>query len=175
MLAILLILLAMLLWYLSRRAQRATGLPAGRVVYSDTGAWGRVDKPFFSPQLQLTGKPDYVVREGGEAFDSGEVIPIEVKSGRAPAQGAYASHIFQLAAYCLLVAEKYDRRPSHGLIKYADKILRVDFTPELEADALALLDEIRADAGAEAVARSHDSATRCWACGFRDQCDESLV
>jgi len=164
-----LILLAILLWFLSQRTQKAAGLPMGRVVYSDTGAWGRVEKPIFSPGLQLTGKPDYLVREGSA------IIPVEVKSGRAPASGAYASHIFQLAAYCLLVEEAYDRRPAHGLIKYADKILAVDFTPELEAELLALLDDIRADAGAEDVSRSHNLTTRCWACGFRDQCEESLV
>jgi CRISPR-associated exonuclease Cas4 len=74
-----------------------------------------------------------------------------------------------------LVEEAYGRRPPHGLIKYADKVLAVDFTPELEAELSSLLDDIRADAGAEDVSRSHNLTTRCWACGFRDQCEESLV
>lgn len=166
---LLLIFVSILLWFLSQRAQQATGLPTGRVVYSDTGAWGRVEKPIFSPRLQLTGKPDYLVREGS-AF-----IPVEVKSGRAPDTGAYASHIFQLAAYCVLVEEAYGRRPTHGLIKYADKVLGVDFSEALEAELLALLDDIRADAEAGDVSRSHNLTTRCWACGFRDRCEESLV
>ena len=171
MLPIILILLALLFWFLSQRTHQATGLPAGRVVYTDMGntqAWGRLEKPLFSPRLQLTGKPDYLVREGAAT------IPVEVKSGRAPAHGAHASHIYQLAAYCALVAEAYDQRPSHGLIKYADKTLAIDFTPQLEAGLMELLDEIRAEGEVDEVARSHSSAARCRACGFREVCGEEV-
>lgn len=168
MLILVLILLALVLWYLSRRVSEATGLPAGRVVYADTGAWGRVEKPLFSARLQLTGRPDYLVRDG-EGY-----IPVEVKSGRAPAGGPHESHVYQLAAYCALVAEAYGRRPACGLIKYADKTLAVDYTPALESDLMAVLDDIRADAGENDVPRSHDSAARCRACGFREVCGEEL-
>lgn len=168
MLPLILILIAVLLWFVSQRAQRASGLPAGRVVYTDTGGWGRPEKPLFSQRLQLTGKPDYLVREGAG------YVPVEVKSGRAPVSGPYAAHVYQLAAYCALIAEAYGRRPAYGLIKYTDEILRVDFTPVLEAELLELLEEMRADADAEDVSRSHSSAARCRACGFREVCEESL-
>lgn len=168
MLPLILILIAVLLWFVSQRAQRASGLPAGRVVYTDTGGWGRPEKPLFSQRLQLTGKPDYLVREGAG------YVPVEVKSGRAPVSGPYAAHVYQLAAYCALIAEAYGRRPAYGLIKYTDEILRVDFTPVLEAELLELLEEMRADADAEEVSRSHSSAARCRACGFREVCEESL-
>ena len=169
MLPLILLLIAVLLWFLSQRAQRATGLPAGQVVYTDTGGWGRPEKPLFSSRLQLTGKPDYLVREGAG------YVPVEVKSGRAPATGPYAAHVYQLAAYCALTAETYGRRPGYGLIKYADKILRVDFTRRLEAELWELLDDMRADGEAEDVARSHSSSARCQACGFREGCEESLA
>ena len=169
MLPLILILIAVLLWFLSQRAQRASGLPAGQVVYTDTGGWGRPEKPLFSSRLQLTGKPDYLVREGAG------YVPVEVKSGRAPATGPYAAHVYQLAAYCALTAEIYGRRPGYGLIKYADKILRVDFTQRLEAELWELLDDMRADGEAEDVARSHSAAARCQACGFREGCEESLA
>jgi CRISPR-associated exonuclease Cas4 len=168
MLPLILILIAVLLWFVSQRAQRASGLPAGQVVYTDTGGWGRPEKPLFSQRLQLTGKPDYLVREGAG------YVPVEVKSGRAPVSGPHAAHVYQLAAYCALIAEAYGRRPAYGLIKYTDEILRVDFTPGLEAELLELLDEMRADADAEDVSRSHSSAARCRACGFREICEESL-
>lgn len=169
MLAFILIVLALLLWFFAQRARQASGLPAGEVVYSDTGGWTRLEKPLFSATLQLTGKPDYLVRQGTD------YIPVEVKSGRAPPAGPYASHVYQLAAYCALVAETYQRRPAYGLIKYADRTLAVDFTPALEAELTDLLDEMRADGEAEDVARSHSSAARCRACGFREECEESLV
>ncbi len=169
MLPLILILLALLLWLLAQRARRASGLPEGQVVYTDTGGWGRLEKPLFSPRLRLTGKPDYLVRDGTG------YIPVEVKSGRAPAEGPYAAHVYQLAAYCALTAEAYGRRPAYGLIKYADKILRVEFTSALEAELLELLDQMCADAEAGDVARSHSSPARCRACGFREVCEESLV
>jgi CRISPR-associated exonuclease Cas4 len=103
------------------------------------------------------------------------VVPVEVKSMPAPAGGPHAAHTFQLAAYCALVAEAYDRRPSYGLIKYADQTLAVPFTRDLEAELLALLEAIRADREAADVPRSHEQAARCRACGFRAVCTESLA
>jgi CRISPR-associated exonuclease Cas4 len=166
--ALVLLALAVLVWLLARWARRRTGLPTGVVVYSDTGGWSRLERPLFSAALQLTGKPDYLVRQRQA------VIPVEVKSGRAPPGGPHPGHTYQLAAYCALVAEAYGRRPDYGLIQYADQTLAVNYTPELEAELRALLAEIRADAEAADVARSHDSPARCRACGFREVCDDAL-
>ena len=169
--AIILLILAVLVWLISRRARSATGLPAGVVVYTDSGGWARVEKPLFSAELQLTGKPDYLVRQGSA------LIPVEVKSGPAPAEGPRPGHIYQLAAYCALVEDAYGHRPDYGLIQYADQTLAVDYTGALEAELLELLDDIRAEAEAPAgdAARSHNSAARCAACGFREVCDEALA
>ncbi len=167
--AVCLLLLAGLLWMWGQRTRQSTGLPEGRVVYSDTGGGTRPPKALFSEKLRLTGKPDYLVQHRGG------YIPVEVKSGRAPAEGAWPGHIFQLAAYCALVAETYGRRPSHGLIRYADKTLAVDYTPALEAELRELLAAMRADDGAANVARSHESVARCRGCGFREICEESLI
>jgi CRISPR-associated exonuclease Cas4 len=171
MLPVVLILLALLFWFLSRRAHQVAGLPAGRVVYTDTGGWGAVEKALFSSRLQLVGKPDYLVREGAG------YVPVEVKSGRAPEGGPYAAHIYQLAAYCALVADTYGHRPAYGLIKYkeADTAFVVDFTRGLEAEVLDLLAQMRQEAEAEEVARSHSSPARCHACGYREVCEQSLT
>jgi transposase len=45
----------------------------------------------------------------------------------------------------------------------------------LEAELQRLLEQIRADATAAEVHRSHDSPARCSGCGFREVCDESLA
>ncbi len=166
--AFLLLLIALLLWLLAGRLRRASGLPSGKVVYTDTRAWGRVEKPLYSRRLGLTGRPDYLVRQGGH------LLPVEVKAGPAPAAGPRASHVYQLAAYCLLVHAAYGRRPPSGLVKYSDRTLAVEFTPELERSVIDLLADMRADGEAEAVGRSHDSAARCRACGFVSVCGESL-
>jgi hypothetical protein len=42
--ALALLLLAVLLWLAARWLRRRSGLPAGQVIYSDTGAWRRNDR-----------------------------------------------------------------------------------------------------------------------------------
>ena len=155
------------MWQAGRRRRRA-GLPSGRVIYSDTRLWGKVDAPLYYAPLQLTGKPDYIVRHGEG------IVPVEVKSGRAPA-APYDSHVYQLAAYCLLIEKIYGKRPAFGIVHYSDKDFAIDYTAELEASLLRLLEEMRQDESSADVARSHDQARRCARCGFRNVCDQSLA
>ena len=163
-----LLALGLLLLWLARQARARSGLPQGRVIYSDTGGWGRPERSLFSRHHALTGKPDYLLAHGDD------VIPVEVKSGHAPAQ-PYPSHILQLAAYCLLVEEHHRQRPPYGIIKYADRTFEVDYTPQLEGELLATLDRMRADLADGDALRSHDEPHRCRACGYRSRCDERLA
>ncbi len=167
-LALLFIVIAVVLLWQSGRRRREAGLPGGRLIYTDTRAWGIVEKPLFSAELGLTGKPDYLVQSGDR------VIPVEVKSGRTP-EAPYDSHIFQIASYCLLVAKSYGKRPAYGIIHYPKRDFAVDFTPELESALLDQLAEMRRDEMRTDVARSHQSAARCRGCGFRKVCDQSLA
>jgi len=97
-----------------------------------------VEKPLFYQALGLTGKPDYLVQQNGQ------IIPVEVKSGRAP-EAPYDSHIFQLASYCLLVEKTYGKRPPHGIIHYNDRDFAVDYTQELESKLLDILADMKRD------------------------------
>jgi len=166
--AILLVVIAMVLLWQSGRAQKASGLPGGRVIYTDTRTWGsKVEKPLYDSALGLTGKPDYLVEKNGR------YIPVEVKSGRAP-QAPYDSHIYQLASYCLLVEKAFGSRPPYGIIHYEDRDFAVDYTRELENSLLEILDEMRHDERRQDVARSHESGARCAGCGFRNVCGQKL-
>ncbi len=104
--ALALLALALFILWLSSRRQKEAGLPGGRVIYTDTRAWGApLEKPLYDSKLGLTGKPDYLVEQ------KGQIIPVEVKSGRAP-DSPYDLHIYQLASYCLLVDKIYGKRPA---------------------------------------------------------------
>lgn len=162
-----LFLVALIFFWQSSRQRRAAGLPGGRVIYTDTRAWGKVEKPLYDNSLMLTGKPDYLVEKNGQ------LIPVEVKSGRAP-QAPYDSHIYQLAAYCILVEKTMGRRPPYGIIHYEDRDFAVDYTDELENALLDILAEMRRDERRAEVERSHESAARCARCGFRNVCEERL-
>jgi len=166
--ALIIFLAAMILLWQSGRVRRSSGLPGGRIIYTDTRAWGsRVEKPMYNSTLGLTGKPDYLVEKNGRT------IPVEVKSGHAP-EVPYDGHIYQLAAYCLLVEKNMGTRPPYGIIHYDDRDFAVDYTSELENAILDILAEIRRDEQRTEVARSHDDAGRCAKCGYRNLCDEKL-
>ena len=166
--ALFLLLLALLFFWQSNRQRQAAGLPGGRVIYTDTRGWNKLEKPLFYAALELTGKPDYLVEQNGK------IIPVEVKSGRAP-EAPYDSHIYQLASYCLLVEKTYGKRPPYGIVHYEDKDFSVEYTHELEQSLLELITEMKRDGMKKEVARSHEQASRCKRCGFRSVCDQSLA
>jgi CRISPR-associated exonuclease Cas4 len=165
---VLLILAGLWLRGRARALRRRSGLPPGRLVYRDTRDWAPCERPLFSPQYRLAGRPDYLVQHGQV------LVPVEVKSGPAPAE-PYRSHLLQLAAYCLLVEETEGRAPPFGILRYADHTFEVDYTDALRAELLWTLDEMRASLRAPAVRRDHDEPARCAACGFRSTCQESLA
>lgn len=167
-LAFLIFILALVLFWQASRRQRAIGLPAGRVIYSDTRAWGPVEQPLYDAELGLVGKPDYLVETGGQ------IIPVEVKS--SPVTTApYDAHIFQLAAYCLLVQRHYSKRPAYGILHYPNRTFAIDFTISLEKQLLELLEEMHAQERRKELPRTHDSAARCSRCGFRAICNQRLL
>ena len=166
-LAALVALLALWLLWLANRQQRKAGLPAGRVIYVDTRGWLPVKEPLYDPRLGLTGRPDYLVQQGDQ------VIPVEVKSTQAQ-PGPFETHIYQLAAYCLLVERAYHVRPGYGILHYPNRTFRIDFTRELETAVLAVLESMHTRDRLEDLPRSHDSPARCRGCGFRSTCDQRL-
>ena len=167
-LAICLLLAAFFLFLQASRQKKAAGLPGGQIIYSDTRGWGPLEKPITDPMLNLTGKPDYLVEQG--EF----IIPVEVKSGRAPAE-PYDTHIFQLAAYCRLVEQSMGKRPPYGILHYSNQTFAIDYTPELESALLDILAQMRIQERRGEADRSHDQPGRCAHCGYRQHCDQRLV
>ncbi len=169
LLALLLILIGLFVLWLGRRSQAEAGLPSGQVIYSDTRGWQALEKPLFSRSYRLTGKPDYIVQQGRA------IVPVEVKSARAPAAGPRRSHVLQLAAYCLLIEEAYQQRPKYGIVKYADRMFAIDYTEELQAMLLDVIAAMRDDLARGEAQRSHQEPVRCVRCGYRQACDERLA
>ncbi len=166
--AIGLVLVAVIVFVLAQRLRRQSGLPTGRVIYSDAGAWQRNEQSMFSKRHGIVGKPDYLVQDGDE------IVPVELKSGKGPQQPR-EGHILQLATYCLLTEETFGTRPHHGIIQYADRRFVVDYTPALEAELLRVIGAMRHDLAAGDARRSHRDRARCASCGVQAQCDERMA
>jgi len=170
--ALLCFILAIALYFASERRQKSAGIPGGRLIYTDTRSWGALEEPLYDPELGLVGKPDYLVEKGEQ------VIPVEVKTG-GPPDAPYDSHLYQLAAYCLLVQQVYGTRPPYGILHYSDnshttRTFKVDYTLAMEQSIRQLIYEMRQQEKRKDVARSHDSPNRCASCGFRSICDQRL-
>jgi CRISPR-associated exonuclease Cas4 len=168
LLLVVLLIAGLTLLHQARTRRQAAGLPTGRVVYADTGAWARCETPLFAARYRLTGRPDYLVRVGRD------LIPVEVKPNRS-ATSPYPSDVLQLGAYCLLVEEVYHQPPPHGILKYRDRTFEIDYTPHLRQQVLDTLAGIRHDRTAGDAGRSHEEPARCAGCGVRAACDRRLV
>ena len=154
------------LWYAHRR-QRGSGLPVGRVIYTDTRDWEQLEAPLYDPDARLTGRPDYLVKNGNQ------VIPVEVKSSRV-SNFPYDSHLYQLMAYCLLVESTFGVRPDHGILHYPNKTFEIKYTRAIEAELRIIMKEIRSLDRRKEVQRSHDHSARCRGCGYGFLCDQRL-
>lgn len=167
-LALVLFLAAIILLWQAGRLQKKAGLPGGRIIYTDTRSFGsKIEEPLYDDVLGLTGKPDYIINKNGR------LIPVEVKSGRAP-ESPYDSHIYQVTAYCILIEKALGSRPPYGIIHYEDRDFAIDYTKSLENAFLDILAEMRRDERKTDIQRSHNNARQCARCGFRNICEQKL-
>lgn len=167
-LAIVMICLAIFFYFWAAKRRASLGLPGGQIRYNDTGTYFASEEPLFSSRLGLVGKPDYLVQERPD-----QLIPVEVKSSRAPIK-PYDGHVLQLAAYCLLVEDVYGMRPEYGILQYRDQAFAIKYSRELEEDLLDLLAEMHEDLFENEIDRDHEDWGRCANCGLRDICQQRL-
>jgi CRISPR-associated exonuclease Cas4 len=166
--AIPLLLAALVLWGISARLQKQTGLPRGRVVYDDASGTRVEPPPLVDHQWGLAGRPDYLLEQ------KGIYIPVEVKPTRR-ATTPYASDVMQLATYCRLVEAHYGIRPTHGILRYATQTFEIAYTPALAAQLEETLRLMAAAEKAGDAPRHHNEKGRCRACSQRAHCNQSLV
>lgn len=176
-LAIFILLLAVVIIWQSSTLIKKKGLPEGRLIYSDHSQWKTVTTPLFDRALGLTGKPDYIVKNGRQ------FIPVEIKSDNGKSS-IPDSHIFQLAAYCYLIDNEFHQRPTYGIIHYAPTGLKqenqnprtyaINYTKSLESTLFSTIEQIRAVDHHQEIPRSHQSPARCKRCGYRSTCDQRL-
>jgi CRISPR-associated exonuclease Cas4 len=121
-----------------------------------------------SERYGLRGRPDYVIAEGDH------LIPVEVKTGRTP-KGPLFSHILQLAAYCLLIEEKYGRAPPHGVIRYEGASHEIEYNEDLKKLLVGKLQDMRAALAKGEAHRNHNRPGKCIHCSRRDGCPERLA
>jgi CRISPR-associated exonuclease Cas4 len=152
----------------ARRIQQRVGIPWSHDIRADDAGALPTVPLMIDDELQLVGKPDYIVRRGAD------LVPVEVKPLRR-ATRPYESDIYQLLAYCLLIERTYGQRPPYGLLRYATRTFRIDYDDDMAASVIDIVMQMHTLHDVRDVPRSHNSVTRCRSCGFWQQCDQSLV
>ena len=93
-LALVLLLLAFILFRVASRERKKIGIPAGEVFYQDLAALPFRGRPLRSHTLGLSGKPDGLIRtpEG--------TVPVELKNTDSPPAwgGVSPNHMMQALA-----------------------------------------------------------------------------
>lgn len=165
---LLLFALACVLFLYANRKQKSGGFPNGRVISADSRNWRHLSEPLFDPDLELTGKPDYLVKQADN------ILPVEVKSNVIKDK-PYFSHVIQLAAYCYLIETEFGIRPPVAFLHYPNRTFEIVYTQDLESQLLKNIVEIRKFDNLESAPRSHNSRARCAGCGYGQTCDQRLV
>ncbi len=150
--------LGLVLFLAAVRARSRRGLGAGETVALD-------NVTLFSERLKLVGRPDRIVRQG-KCY-----IPEEWKSSRKVNHG----HELQLGAYFLLIEEEYGVRPPFGVVVLGDgSRVEVRNTDALRAEVLTIASQIRGrrEKLRDAIPVSQP-ASKCRACGQRENCDQA--
>lgn len=152
------VLVGLAVWAIGRLlAARRWGAPVafdeGRRTYPD----------LVSEEHRLVGRPDELWRH-----PDGRLIPVEIKSRRAPSSGVFASHRVQVEAYCLLLESTTGRPPPYGVVSYAGgESRKVPWNREARDEVLRLLRQVRLPYDG----RADPSQRKCSGCRYRTGCD----
>ena len=118
----------------------------------------------------LAGRPDYLIKEN-------EIrIPVEVKTGRRP-RAPFFSHVLQIGGYCLLSEETFQKKPTHGQIRYGfdNEPHDVKWDSDLRALVIEKLEDMNDILEGKAEAhRNHKRVGKCNNCSRRKGCPERL-
>lgn len=118
-----------------------------------------------SPKLGLSGKLDLLIVSPRGFF------PVDFKYTRGRPR---RNHVFQLAAYAMLVEEKFQTEVGTGFIYLApvQKVVAVQLTQDLKEKTVTFLAEIRGMIREGILPPATTVRSRCDECEFRNYCGD---
>ncbi|MEK6963501.1 MAG: Dna2/Cas4 domain-containing protein [Nanoarchaeota archaeon] len=118
-----------------------------------------------SESLQLRGVVDQVKK-----FPDA-LIPIELKTGKAPAEGVWEGHRLQVGVYLALLRSQ-NKNVKEGFVKYLDaSALRpVIWTPFLDQEVFKIRDKVIQLRSSQELPEFVDNKNKCKSCAFQEQC-----
>ena len=119
-----------------------------------------------SADLKLTGIIDQV-----HIYDDG-YVPYELKTGRPPQDGIWPSHRIQIAAYSLLLEERFNKPINEGFVFYLDSREKrhVAMNPFMKEEVKQIVDEIITLLESKELPDFCNNENKCKKCGLRQTC-----
>ncbi|MFO8016606.1 MAG: CRISPR-associated protein Cas4 [Candidatus Woesearchaeota archaeon] len=124
-----------------------------------------------SESLGLRGVVDQI------EIHEGRIIPVELKTGRNPSDGAWPGHRIQLLSYMLLLSENGDqdtagKEVGEGRIIYLDTGRCVPFmmNPFAEKEVKGMISKIADLITSKKLPPPCGNENKCRACGLREDC-----
>ena len=119
-----------------------------------------------SDELKLKGIIDKV-----HVYDN-EYVPFELKTGRTPSDGVWPSHRIQIAAYSLLLQEKFNKQIKEGFVVYLDSKEKrhITINPFMKQEVKQIVDDIIALLESKELPDFCNNENKCKKCGLRQTC-----
>ena len=119
-----------------------------------------------SEELRLKGVIDQV------HVYSSDYVPFELKTGRAPSDGVWPSHRVQIAAYSLLLQEKFSKPVKEGFVLYLDSKEKrhVAINPFMKLEIKQLTDDVINLLENVNLPDFCSNQNKCRKCGLRQTC-----
>jgi CRISPR-associated protein Cas4 len=106
------------------------------------------------------------------------IRPIELKTGKAPAEGVWPGHKLQVAAYALMLESVLKTPVSEAVVHYLEANVQriVPINPFLKDEVLTLRDEVNQLLASTVPPPKTPDLNKCASCGLRERChDEGFV
>lgn len=101
----------------------------------------------------------------------GSLVPLEIKSGRPPEEGIWAGHRIQLAAYIMLIEDKFQTQVKKGVVYYLPEENReLHMNPFLKEDVLKTRDLVMNLLDSDNLPPILKKESKCERCGIRKYC-----
>jgi CRISPR-associated exonuclease Cas4 len=119
-----------------------------------------------SDTLQLKGKIDRI-----ENFNE-TIVPVELKTGSAPKEGVWESHLIQIVAYMMLLEEKLGKPTAVGKVRYFKNNIEreVHINPFLREEVKKLVKEVQDFLEKQNLPDFTKNKTKCVSCGLKEDC-----
>ena len=119
-----------------------------------------------SEELKLKGIIDQV-----HVYDD-DYVPFELKTGRTPTDGVWPSHRIQIAAYSLLLQEKFKKPVKEGFVYYLDTKSRrqIVMNPFIKEEVKQIVNEVISLLENKNLPDFCNNENKCRKCGLKQTC-----